>query len=384
MRSGHAQHLGRAAVGVGLGRRVDDLAGHGEHVGRGGEERHRGVGARQADRLGEGVDGGADPHVGGAVGVDVVADDERAPARPQTQPVAVGRSWTRSTPARSARSERARGGRHEHPAGAARACRRAAGSTGRAGAGRRRRPWPPSAAASAAGPSRRRRRARRRCGPRGAATRGGRCTAPTASRRVGSTTPSATQVSSWRRRSSPAEAVAAVGDRERGLGLARTAERPRSSAGRQGCRRPRRARPRGAPACRRGRASASGRSTEARPGVGDGDGILGPGEARLDEPAEVGEVAAAPVRLAGGGRGADGVDRPQRVGDDGPAGGAGRAPPVDLGEDDAGGLGGRGRHRLSPRRARGTGRRGSPRRRPGSGCRARRRRGGGRSSARAW
>ena len=69
--------------------------------------------------------------------------------------------------------------------------------------------------------------------------------------------------------------------------------------------------------------------------VGDRDGILRCGQARLDEPAEVGEVPTAPVGLALGGGRADGVDGAQGVGHDAPAGGARRAAPLDLGEHDS-------------------------------------------------
>ena len=144
-----------------------------------------------------------------------------------------------------------------------------------------------------------------------------------------------------------AEPVTAVGDRERRLGLTLTAERlGREQVG--GAARD--------PAERRlesdlttvGVAPAHPVVDRGETRVGDGDGILGSRQPRLDESAEVGEVAAAPVRLALGGGRPDGVDGSERVGDDAPAGGAGRATPVDLGEDDAGRLGGRSRHSTQP------------------------------------
>ncbi len=131
------------------------------------------------------------------------------------------------------------------------------------------------------------------------------------------------------------EAVAAVGDGEGGARPRPRRGAPRWPAGRRGCRRPRRAPPRGAPGGRRGRASTSGRRARrgrrrrwrrhprAR-------------ETGLHQAAEVGEVATAPVGLACGRRGADRVDGTQRVGDDRPPGGTGGAAAVDLGKDDAG------------------------------------------------
>lgn len=68
---------------------VDRVGGHGEDVGRGREEGERDVAAAGQQPSRQFVDGDADPHVGGAVGVDVVADHERA--RLLAEPVGEGR-----------------------------------------------------------------------------------------------------------------------------------------------------------------------------------------------------------------------------------------------------------------------------------------------------
>ena len=96
-----------------------------------------------------------------------------------------------------------------------------------------------------------------------------------------------------------AEPVAAVGDGERGLGLALAAERlgGEQVGGAPGDAAERRLEPH-LPAV--GVAPAHPVVDRGEPGVGDGDGILGSGQPGLDQPAEVGEVAAAPVRLAAG------------------------------------------------------------------------------------
>ena len=219
----------------------------------------------------------------------------------------------RSTPARSAtpptsedppevrRPTRHSTGRRPGP-GAGRHTRRcpaAAGTTAPGGAGRRRRRRPPSAAASAAGPSRRPRRARRPFVRRGSSHSGWSMTSPTASRSEGSTTPAATQASSRRRRSSPAEPLTVVRHGENRLALARPVDhhrrrgpdrrmstaavedgtlallRVRTSSGRERWRARRR--------------RSAGRPRASR-------------QPRLDEPAEVREVPLPPARLARGSR----------------------------------------------------------------------------------
>ncbi len=188
-------------------------------------------------------------------------------------------------------------GGHEQPAGQSRSCRRAAGPRGRGGPGRPRRRWRPSAAATAAGPSRRPRRARRRCGPRGAATRGGR--APRRPPRAGSA----------RRRRRPPRCRAGGAGRHRRAGGPRygmvsagsgSPSPPSGLGGQQVGGAAGDAAERGLephlPAV--GVAPAHPVVDRGEPGVGDGDGVLGSGEPRLDQPAEVREVAAAPVRLA--------------------------------------------------------------------------------------
>lgn len=74
-----AEEPAAVALGIGGTRRGDGLIGHGEDVGRRGEEGERDVAPAALEELvGEVVDGGADPHVEGPVGVDVVAEHEVA------------------------------------------------------------------------------------------------------------------------------------------------------------------------------------------------------------------------------------------------------------------------------------------------------------------
>ena len=281
-----AQQLRGAPVGVGLRprRRPPRPARRRRRSGwRGTTSR---VGAGGAHRLGERVDGGAHPHVGGAVGVDVVADDERPgqPADPARWRSA-GRGPGRPRPAGRGRTCRGWPGTSSRPA------RRSVSPSSRvhrsaAGAGRRRRRWRPSAAASAAGPSRRPRRARRRCAleaqPLGVvehrADRLAQGRLDDAGGHPG--VELAAQVVA-------AQPVAPVGDGERRLGARPRRRASRWPAGRRGCRRRRRARlePH-LPAV--GVAPAHPVVDRGEAGVGDGDGILGSGEPGLDEAAEVG------------------------------------------------------------------------------------------------
>ena len=95
---------GRASWRARSGRRrravecVHRLRRYGEHVGRRGQERQRHVVAARCSRRGQLVDRHRDPRVGGAVGVDVVADAPACPAARRSQRSTAGTSSSRSTP----------------------------------------------------------------------------------------------------------------------------------------------------------------------------------------------------------------------------------------------------------------------------------------------
>ncbi len=253
--------------------------------------------------------------------------------------------------------------------------RRARAPTARGAAGRRRRRWRPSAAARAAGPSRRRRRGRRRCGLE--------------AQRLG-------VLQDGGHGLAQARVDDALGDP--GVELAAEASPRGASRGRGWSARCRSARPDDLgveevgglpPTPPRAAASRTSRPSGSRHRIrewtGRGPPSAMPRRPRVGRPASTRRrkwaryplrqlvsrcTAAAPTGSTG-----------QGVGQDGAAGGAGRASAVDQGEDDPGRVR---PSRVSPRRGPRGGPPGSRRRRRGSGCRARRRRGGGRRRARAW
>ena len=311
----------------------------------------RAVSAGELDDPGHGVDRGADPHVRGAVGVDVVAEDERA-AEP-ADPAGGGGQLVHQVDARPLGEWRGPGvaGTSRRPAAARVSSRSRVHRSGRA-----------RSTAATVAPQ----RSSDRSGPISAAAprtttvrpssrsqSGLSMTASTASRRVGSTTPAATHASSRRRRSSPR-------GEPRGRGCSARSRRrpdhraPRWSGGRPGSPPPRRARRRGGSRGRRGSASASGREpTPSPPRRWRRHPRGGPGRPRRGGGSGRGSRCASSSRAAR--RRPDQVDGAQGVGHHRPAGRARRAPPVDLGEDDAGEGGGLGRHAQPHTSARGVG-----------------------------